>query len=47
LCDILSLVAGIPLPQGALPPPANEDEDLHLVVSSAFFVKEYFPVRIF
>jgi len=30
LCDILSLVTSIPLPQGA-PPPVDEDEDLYLV----------------
>jgi len=33
LCDILSLVSSIPLPQGA-PPPVDEDEDLHLVTSA-------------
>jgi len=33
LCDILSLVASIPLPQAAPPPAADEDEDLHLVIS--------------
>jgi len=35
LCDILSLVTSIPLPQGGAPPPADtEDEDLHLVTSN-------------
>lgn len=33
LCDILSLVASIPLPQAAPPPAADEDEDLHLVAA--------------
>jgi len=32
LCDILSLVTSIPLPQGA-PPAVDVDEDLHLVSS--------------
>jgi len=34
LCDILSLVTSIPLPQGA-PPPIDDSEDLHLVSRSA------------
>lgn len=33
LCDILSLVSSIPLPQGA-PPAVNADEDLHQVSSA-------------
>jgi len=32
LCDILSLVTSIPLPQ-ASPPAVDVDEDLHLVTS--------------
>ena len=35
LCDILSLVFSIPLPQGA-PPPVEDDEDLHLVTTAEF-----------
>jgi len=34
LCDILSLVSSIPLPQGGAPAPVDEDEDLHLVTST-------------
>ena len=34
LCDILSLVSSIPLPQGS-PPPVDDAEDLHLVSRSA------------
>jgi len=36
LCDILSLVSSIPLPQGGPTPDNEEDEDLHNVNLSHF-----------